>query len=151
MHTKVDQSGKLEDTSKNTAIGASNERAKSILLKAKDKRKLQAIFRARGRGRVFVYKTFASLIYMLIKDDLNKIDKIIIDQEYQGHEAEIKHYLLQIIRKSGKGFDKDNIDFAQIGKKAKAHRLAHKVYRGEKAPDIIADLDELIEYLFRVE
>ena len=150
MNIEIDQSGKLEYTSKNTVIAFSNKIRKSILIKASDKRVIQKMFRRHGRGRIFIYKTFASLIYTLIKDDLNKIRQIIIDQEYKGHEAEIKHYLLEIIRKANKDFPRDNIIFKEIGKKSNAHIVAYKVYQKKINPDIIAKADDLIKRLFRL-
>lgn len=150
MKIQIDQSGRIEYTSKNTVVAFSDGKNKSILIKAKDKRKLQKIFREHKQGRIFIYKAFASLIYFLIKEDLDKISRITIDQEYPGHEAEIKHYLLQIIRKANKDFSKDNIVFKQIGKKSHAHLLAYKVYRKKASAEVIVNINELAMYLFRL-
>lgn len=131
MVITFDQSGRIEYTSKDAVVAFSNNKNKSILLKAKGKRKIQKIFREHKKGSIFIYKTFASLIYTF-------------------HEAEIKHYLLQIIRKANKDFPKDNISFEQIGKKSNAHILAHKVYQKKTKADIIINADQIIRHVFRL-
>ena len=73
MIIEIDQSGKIENTSKNTVIAFSNEIFGSILVKAKDKREIQKIFRKIGKPRIFVYRLFAILIFLLIKNHLKKI------------------------------------------------------------------------------
>lgn len=150
MYIQVDQSGRIEYTSRDTVIAFSNKTRKSVLIKAKDKREIQRIFRERGRGRIFIYRTFASLIYTLIQDELDEITQIVIDQEYEGHESEIKNYLLQIIRKANKDFPKENITFKRIGRKSKAHTLAHKVYQKKAEPDIVVKAEDIIVHLLRL-
>lgn len=150
MKIYIDQSGKIENTNTNTVVAFSNGIEKSILSLAKDKKTLQQTFRELGRGRIFIYKIFASLIYSLIKDYLHDIKQIVIDQEYKGHEAKIKHFLLQIIRKAKKDFPKDNVTFEQMGKKSKAHILAHKIYQKRAEADILANVNKIFVYLFRL-
>ncbi|MDO8524385.1 MAG: hypothetical protein Q7R99_02015 [bacterium] len=150
MKIYIDQSGKIESTNQPTVVAFSNGERGAVLVAAKDKREIQEYCRIFNRGRIFIYKTFACLIFILIRDKLKQIDQIIIDQEYKGHEAEIKHYLLQIIRKNHKNFPKDNIVFKQIGKKSNAHLLAYKVHKGKENPDFTVRGNQLIPYLFRL-
>lgn len=150
MRIEIDQSGKIEYTTHDTVVAFSNHKSKTVFIQKKDKRAIQKICRKYKQSSIFIYKTFASLIYLLIKDDLKEIQQIIIDQEYEGHESEIKHFLLQIIRKANKNFPKDNIIFKQIGKKSRAHILAYKVYQKQAKADIIIKADELIKYIFRL-
>ena len=63
MRIEIDQSGKIENTNKNTIIAFSNNKFKSIFISAKDKREIQKFFRRIGKPRIFVYKTFAILIF----------------------------------------------------------------------------------------
>jgi len=150
MKIYIDQSGKIESTNQPTIIAFSNGESGAVLIAAKDKKAIQEYCRFFNRGRIFIYKTFACLIFILIRNKLKQIDQIIIDEEYKGHEAEIKHYLLQIIRKAGNDFPKDNIIFRQIGKKSNAHLLAYRIRKGKEKPNFIAQKNQLIPYLFRL-
>lgn len=145
---EVDQSNKVEYTKKNTVVAYSNKKQKALLIKARDKRKLKQLFREAGKPYIFVYKTFAVLIYLLIKDDLEQIESIVIDQEYQGKEPLIKDFLLQIIRKNTKSqIDRDNIWFEQIGKKSKAHEKAINTFREDDKPDIYVRYNDILPYI----
>ncbi len=146
MQIEIDQSIKIEQTNRDTIIAFSNSKSKTLLISAKIKKELKKIFRQQDKSRVFVYKTFAVLIYILIKQDLDKIQQIIIDKEYWDKEALIKNLLLQIIRKAGREFPKNNISFRQIGKASKAHLLAYSVYSKKAKPDIIIRLNNFLKY-----
>ncbi len=144
----VDQSSKIEYTSKDTVIAYSNHKQKSLKIKAKDKRKVQEIFREAGKPDIFVYKTFSILIYLLIRDDLSKVEYITIDREYQGKEPLIKDFLLQLIRKYHKAsINKDDIDFKLIGKKSKAHEKAIETYQGKIEAEIIVSCKDVLPYI----
>lgn len=65
MSYQIDQSGKIEQTSKVTVIALSNSKQASIILKAKDKRDLQGIFRQAGKPKVFTIQVFSALTYLL--------------------------------------------------------------------------------------
>ena len=149
MNIEIDQSGKIEDTSKNTVVAFSNSKSGSIFISARDKREIQNFFREIGKPRVFIYKTFAILIFLLIKDDLKKINWIIIDEEYPGKENLIKNYLIQEIRKAQLGFRSDNILFKQIGKKSKAHSVGYLTYAGKISPTKKIKARELLKILFK--
>lgn len=145
MQIYIDQSSKIEYTSQDTVIAYSNSKQKSLLIRAKDKREIEKIFRQAGKPYIFIYKTFAILIYILIKNDLSKIKCIIIDKEYQGKEPLIKDFLLQIIRKKSKELiAKEDIQFKQIGKKNNAHKKALGTYQGKIKPDLIVDLRDIM-------
>ncbi len=85
MKVEIDQSGKVEQTNKNTILCLSNDNWDAIIIKAKTKRQLQEIFRRHGQIRNFIIFTFSSLLAILIKRNLH-LGKITIDQEYFGKE-----------------------------------------------------------------
>ncbi|MBU2544984.1 hypothetical protein KKC65_00805 [Patescibacteria group bacterium] len=143
MHIKIDQSGKVEDTKANTVVAFSNGKRKSILINRKEKRELETIFRKNNKSKVFIFKTFAILIFLLIKDDLIEIQHISIDLEYPGKDYLIKDYLLTMIRKY-RSFDKRDIAFTRVDRKTKAHELAINVYRNHIKPDIIVDKKDVL-------
>lgn len=148
MQIYIDQSGKIEYTNKDTVIAYANKKQKSLLIKAKDKRKIKEIFREAGKPYIFVYKTFAILIYLLIKKDLPKIQRIVIDKEYAGKEPLIKDFLLQIIRKKSKTLiDKEDIYFKQIGRKNNAHKKAINTYQGKDKADILVNCKNVLPYI----
>ncbi|MBP7859880.1 hypothetical protein KA001_02920 [Patescibacteria group bacterium] len=147
MKIFIDQSGKIEYTSRATIVAYSNGKDKSISISGKEKRKIQNIFRKAKKPDIFIYKTFAVLIYLLIKKDIKQIQTIIIDREYKGKESLIKKYLIEIIRRGGDKFDIRNIHFDEIGKKNNAHNKAINTYRNLLKPSLIVDSKELLEWI----
>lgn len=143
MIIEIDQSGKVEDTSKPTAVAFANGIKKSVLMKGKDKRALEKLFRKNSKRRVFIYRVFALMIFSLIKDHLKSIDTLVIDTEYPGQESLIKNYLLSEVRKQYPSFSSRDIVFKQIGKSSPAHDLAYKTFKGLKNPDRILRVDDI--------
>ena len=132
MRIEIDQSGKIENTHKPTIVAYSNKISKSILITPRDKQSIQKYYRSIGQPKIFVYKLFAVLIYVLIEDKLAKIDQIIIDKEYLGYEKLIRSFILEIAEKKKRKINKDIFKFHLIGKKSKAHKLALKAYNIKK-------------------
>jgi hypothetical protein len=143
MKVFVDQSGKVEDTSKPTVVAFTNKERFVVKIRPKVKRQLQEIFRRRGKTRLFIYRTFSALIFLLIKDFLPKIDQVIIDLEYPGQERLIKDILLELIRKEK--LREPEIYFKRIGNRPKVHYLAYNVYSGEKKENKEVKLEDLLK------
>lgn len=148
MRIEIDQSGKIENTNKDTIVAFSNRVFGSILIEAKDKREIQEIFRRIGKSRVFIYKLFAILIFLLIKNHLKKIEEIVIDEEYPGKSVLIKDFLLREIRKVYPKFSKENIFFKPIGKKSKAHNIAYNTFKKRRKADIIVG-KKILKFLIK--
>lgn len=89
MPKQIDQSGKIEQTNKDTILCLSNDDWDAIKISAKTKRQLQEIFRRNGQNRNFVLFTFSAGLAILI-DRNSRLHHLIIDREYYGHEAVIK-------------------------------------------------------------
>lgn len=149
MDIEVDQSGKIENTRVDTVVAFSDSKTKSILIPAKEKRRLQKIFREAGKSRVFVYRTFAILIFLLIKDDLKDIDYLTIDNEYPGQDMLIKNYLLQEIRRTRFILDKKAISFGRLTKKSPAHKEAYAVYKKNKEPNKVVTIKNTIKFVLK--
>lgn len=147
MRVHVDQSGKIEYTSKHTVVAYANGQNKSIYISSSNKQKLLKIFRDAGKPDIFAYKTFAVLIYLLIKDDLKKLQSLIIDREYTRREDLIKKYLIELIRKGGDKFDPHDIHFDEIGKHSAAHAKAINVFRRREKPNLIVVSEDLLKWL----
>lgn len=84
MHVEVDQSGRVEETSRPTALAVANGRKASILITASEKRKvLLALRLARpqwSRKLIRVY-VFSVLLYLLLQDHLEELTLATVDQE----------------------------------------------------------------------
>jgi len=149
MNIEIDQSGKIENTSKNTIVGFSNSVSKSIIIYAKDKKKLQELFREAGKHRIFVYRVFAILIFILIKDYLNKIKEIVIDEEYPGKFNLIKNYLYREITLIDPDFSIERIVFKRIGKKSRAHYVAYGTAIGKRKADKTVNAKDILKIVVK--
>jgi hypothetical protein len=148
MKIEIDQSGKIENTNRLTVVAYANGYTKSLVITAKDKKSIQSIFRKINQPRVFISKVFAAAILLLIASDYKKIDTIVIDNEYPGHERIIKEYLEEYIDQSGLKSEKVNIYFRNIGRKSEAHSAAYKAFRSKKA-DIKATAKDILQVIFK--
>lgn len=122
MIYKIDQSGKIEQTEKDTVLAAVNSKEYSVIVIAKDKRRLQESFRLAGKPELFIYAVFATILAKLIKSLTSK--NVIVDKEYSGQT--------KIIEKMIKNLDeKIIITWKTIGKNSSAHELAYKTFKGK--------------------
>jgi hypothetical protein len=82
MRIEIDQSGRIEDTRVNTVLAFSNEISFSLLILAVDKRECLRKIRGRGEtGKALYLKLFTAALFLLVKDFLDRLDSIIIDQQ----------------------------------------------------------------------
>lgn len=151
MIIEIDQSGKVEETAKDTVIAFAdrNDFKRSLKINAREKRKLQKFFREIGRARFYTYKVFAVLIFILIKDYLRKLDRVIIDPEYPGHEDLIRNLLLQLVQKVNRKFERQTITFKQIGKRSEAHKKAYATFRGKQKPNRIITAKDVLKIIVK--
>lgn len=146
MKIEIDQSGKIEDTNRLTVVAFANGKIKSLKISAVEKQKLVKTMRILDYPkRTFVFKIFAGLIFLLIKDE--KTEELFIDQEYPGQEATIKNLLLHFFRKEGRNMP--FINFINIGRGSRAHIAAWEVYRGKRNADMIIGADDVMNILYK--
>ena len=151
MAYQMDQSGKIEQTSKNTVIALSNAIHATIILKAKDKRELQDIYRAAGKPRVFSVQIFSALTYLLLEKAKIEIGMVYIDKEYPGHEDIIKSYINQLISKRDKiRLDSEHIRFKLVGKTSNCHLIGYKDWKRGKA-DFKVTKDDILAMVLNYE
>lgn len=144
MAYQIDQSGKIEQTSKMTVIAISNSKQASIILKAKDKRDLQDIYRQAGKPKVFSLQVFSALTYLLLEKAKIETGIIYVDKEYPGHEDIIKSYINQLIKKRDKiNLAPENIRFCLVGKTSNVHLYGYKKFKQKKA-DFKATKEEVL-------
>jgi hypothetical protein len=138
MLAEVDQSGKVEGTQKSTVLALAGDKISySILVSARSKRAIIAelLRRKPDRSRrMQTILTFATLLYLLLRDTLRYTKSVTIDTEYSGYGPTIKEHALNLFRRHGTIVPRDTMSFHQIGKKSPAHHLAISVFRGETKP-----------------
>jgi hypothetical protein len=114
MIYEIDQSGKVEDTSKDTVICIANKQKQYvILLPRHEKRRLQSYFREKGEIRNFVIIVFSILIAHTIRK--MHASAVVIDREYYGREKTIKKIIYMFL-----GDYRADLSFDLIGKKSPA-------------------------------
>lgn len=118
---EIDQSGKVEEITKNTVLCVSNGKWKVVVIRTKDKRKLKDYFNRWNMPRNYIYFVFCAGIAELLKL-ISKNEIVIIDEEYTGKESIIKNILIEML-----GDKLPQIRFGRIGKKSMAHHRAHGV------------------------
>jgi len=141
MKYQIDQSGKIENTKKQTALAASNHNVYAVVISAKTKRQFQEICRRDGLTRLYVYILFAIGIYMILSK-LKTSSSVIIDTEYPGKEKLIKNLIKVFL----KGQNAD-ITFSRIGNNPKVHYAAHDVYIQKKQADRVISLKEILRII----
>lgn len=144
---QIDQSGKIEQTNKDTVLCLANGTWDSVFIKAKTKRQIQEIFRRNGRIRNYVLFTFCAALSILIKRNL-KTGRIVIDREYYGKEPIIKK-LLEEISKETK--EKVILEFGLVGKSSRADFLAGEVFAKRKKPKLILTERVLLKTIKKTE
>lgn len=134
MHRiEIDQSGQISRFNTDTVFAFSDGIQHAIVIPAKVK--LEANRRLKQQYKQIkepYLKLFSAGIFLLIKDHLSQIEKMLIDEEFTGKETIIKGYLLNYIRTIEPTFTKDRILFWRIGKKSTAHQIALEIYRARK-------------------
>lgn len=143
MKIEIDQSGKIEDTSKHTFLAFSNSEHFVIKISGAEKRKLQKHFRKIDKAKLFIFLVFTALVIILLKNLKSKSNQIVIDIEYPGRSHMIKDF----IRIYYPDFEIEDIDFHQIGKKSRAHYLAHGTAIKVLNPDLIINAKDILKVI----
>jgi len=147
MRVEIDQSGKVEQTEKDTVLCLSNDHWDAVTIKARTKRQIQENFRRSGQTRNFIIFTFSAALAILIRRNL-KSGKIIIDREYFGKEPVINELLLEMLH-SAKNIP--DIYFYEIGKESQAHAIAHDIATKEIKTKKIVSFEEIFREIKRTE
>ena len=98
----------------------------------------------RAFPHVLIYST---LLYLLLKDYMEKLDRVVIDREYTGHEALIKDRVMALCGRRGVSVNRDQVVFDWVGKKSPAHKLAYRAYKGVMKPDRLISASEVLAEL----
>ena len=142
MIYKIDQSGKAEEVGRDTVLAISNGKSFSIKITARTKVALRKMFGKSGRGKVYVYRVFSILIYLLIVNCGFKVGEVMVDEEYTGQNRLLKDILSWLFIKNKQKMPE--IYFARIGNKPKVHYAAYNVFRKKIQADLIVSLKEIM-------
>jgi hypothetical protein len=148
MKIEIDQSGRIEETNRDTVLAFSNGKSHSVRISGRTKRKIQEQFRQIGEPKVFMISTFITVTYLLIKDYLNDLHEIVIDVEYPGHEATIIK-VLKAMANANKINNNPDIYFGLIGKHSKAHIKALAAFKKKQKVDSVISYEEIVSTCFK--
>lgn len=146
MAYEIDQSGKVEDSSKPTVIAISDTGIKPLVLGTREKRILILRYRKLNTPRVYIVQVFAALIYIFLERNNISRGDIMIDIEYSGLGSLIKSNIIKLGLKRKFKINPNRIDFCLVGKKSLAHIMAINCLR-KKTNGIQISLKELEKYL----
>lgn len=138
IEVDIDMSGRIEETTRPTVLALANGKSRCIQINASEKRiVLDSLRKMKPHwSRTYVNViVFSILICLLFEDRSQEIGYIVIDPEYEGHDAIIKDRVMNHFRRLGIVIRRDQIDFRRVGKRSPAHDLAIRVFRGKSAPD----------------
>jgi len=95
MQITIDQSPRIEWWTKDSVIAFSDTKQKAIIITSQLKREALALLKERGKTEnTAKWLIFAAGIFVLIRDDLVRIDAIIIDREFDDQTmGNIHHWL----------------------------------------------------------
>lgn len=144
---QIDQSGKIEQTNKDTVLCLSNGSWDTVLIKAKTKRQIQEIFRRNGQPRNYVLFTFSAALAILIERNLS-VGKIVIDKEYFGKEPIIKKLLEEM---SEEIKEKVTLEFGLVGKSSRADFRAGEVLAKKKKAKLVLTARMLLKAIKKTE
>ncbi|MFH1353919.1 MAG: hypothetical protein ABIH36_01400 [bacterium] len=142
MRVEVDQSIKIEQMSRDTIIGLSNDIQYVVVLPSRVKRKLQEDFRLIGRPKLFRYRVFMAGVVLLLRyagvgDKLS----IRLDREYAGKERAFVSMFLEMWSR-GDGVVPP-FEISEIGKSSSAHNVCFQVLRGKRKANRVLTYGEI--------
>lgn len=144
MKYQIDQSGKIEQTNWPTVVAIANGKSLTVKISSVEKQKLiQVLIRLDKPRKNYTLKIFSALIAILLIRI--KPQMIIIDNEYDGHNADIKNMLLNFCQKLN--IKTPNISFHSVGKKCKAHFEGNAVFCKKKEADIKVKAKDLLKII----
>jgi hypothetical protein len=146
MHDiEVDQSGRTDVLTDDTALAFSDGIQAAILIPAAVKRQYYRHLKTTGLRKRFIgIRLFAAGLVLLLRPYIATLELIIIDQEYEGWEPAIKEYLVRHLRKVRPDLANQQVVFRRIGKGARAHSVALATYRGNREPNRRIGVEELL-------
>lgn len=139
---QIDQSIKIENTNKTTYVCLANGKILISSISSRHKKELKLFFRKLEKPLIFKIFTFSVLCAKIIFQANAEV--IAIDEEYSGHEIDIKSLITQILIIWK--YKETNISFARIGKNSRAHIEGYRAYKQGNRGIIVDAREVLILY-----
>lgn len=147
MRIQIDTGSRL-DQSGDTIFAFSDDTQRAIRLTQGTRD--ECLNALRGQRLSKELRLFAACLYLLLQDYLAQLDEIIIDNEYPGHEGELKRYLVNIIRTHyAARFNEEKIKMRSITKKSQAHKIAWQTLRKRRKVERILKAEDILVLLTR--
>jgi hypothetical protein len=142
---EVDQSGKFETTKMDTVLAFSDGISFSILIPSTVKRDCLTILRNKKTlGPTLYDQLFATGLFFLLRNYIERMNEVIIDTEYKGREAGIKDHLINILHRAGRPVRREQISFGYVGKQSPAHKIALATLKREQNPNLILTVEDIL-------
>lgn len=146
MQYEIDQSGKIEQTDKDTILVIANGKKVALFLSKSDKRKLELKFRSKRIFHHWKYSVFAVLLAILFTKT-SPDSGILVDREYFGHEDLIEELLGRYLKRLGY-VRRVYYVFGLVGKLSPAHTFAARVARRKTRYTYKVSLEEIEKLIF---
>lgn len=142
---EVDQSNKVEDSG-DTFLAFSDGISWAIQVPFSVKQAGLQALRSKGKPKArATLMVFAACVFLLLENHLGQMDRVIVDNEYDGQGDDIKAFLLRHIWKRESRFEPWRIEVASIGKGSSAHNRAWSARKGKGAINRTITTQELLE------
>lgn len=127
---EVDQSGKIEQSGP-TVLAFSDGISDAVLIPSAVKTQALQVLMDKGKPRKDArILLFATCLYVLLQDYLDQLQRVEIDVEYTGKDADIRASLLRLIWRKRLAFEPEKIVFRRVGKGSPADKKARAVRAG---------------------
>lgn len=143
----IDIVGRIDDMSIPTAVTIYAGLHFSLLMPPNEKKQaLQTLSELKPRWGALRRKLlfYSLLLFYIVRDHVAKLEKINIDNEYQGHEPFVKGLLFQLLRGVGVPVRKQQVEFVSLPRDSQARTTSSRVYKGESIPDWVVTADEIL-------
>jgi len=141
---EVDQSIKVEDPG-DTFLAFSDSISYAIQIPFSVKQKGLQALRNQGKPKKRAkLLLFAACVFLLLEGHLEQLQRVTVDNEYDGRQADIKSFLVEYIKKKDPTFEAERIEIRAIGKRSPADHLAGAVRRGKREADRVITARELL-------
>ena len=143
----VDQSGKIGSKTA-TVLALSNDTDRTMLIPARLKREGVETLRLQGRkGNMFYLQLFVVAVFLLLKDHIDDVVRVVIDVKYPTKDTVIKEMLLNLFHRAGKRVPADVITFGHIGKGSRVQQRALATFRGERQAGQVLTAEDIMRQL----
>jgi hypothetical protein len=144
----VDLSAKVERWEQDSIVASCNDFTRVLLISGRAKQQLRRWLINQYDRRTTHYRAFAAFVYLAVRDDLDHIEQLVIDQDYTGAKVEgtIKNFLLPLLRRHKPSITAGFIRFRNVAG-SRADLFAREAFQKKRKPDRVVQIEELLTIL----